>query len=81
MFKALYGDDIKEPKKSVKSVSLNGTYFQFNQSEFIPEGEFLRPTGMDSIGFAYIPSGCGENNNATSVCRASIVFHGCSQAR
>jgi len=64
-----------EPARSVGSVHLNGTFAKFDQSEFITDAP---KTGLDTVGFWYLPAGCVAN---PASCKTSVVFHGCGQAR
>lgn len=73
MFRHLYGSDIVEPDTSVTPA---GQLLEFDQSEFITGTP--GSISLDSVGFAYIPSGCQDR---TRVCRAHIAFHGCVQSR
>jgi len=77
MLAHLYGaDTIEKPEVSVGSVPLLGDFFEFDQRPF-----FFWPPGtysLDTIGFAYVPSGCRDG---TKQCRLHIAFHGCAAYR
>ncbi|ELU03047.1 hypothetical protein CAPTEDRAFT_92319 [Capitella teleta] len=59
------------------STPLNGEFYLFDQSEFFYVSD-PNTWGMDSEGFAYVPSGCLANQGT---CKLHIVYHGCSQNR
>jgi poly(3-hydroxybutyrate) depolymerase len=59
------------------STAVPGDFYEFDQTEFF----YISPpsaSSMDTIGYAYVPSGCVSGAN---VCRLHVVFHGCSQGR
>jgi poly(3-hydroxybutyrate) depolymerase len=55
--------------------ALTGRLLRFDQGEFLPEP---RRHGMDEVGFAYVPPGCGDGDEP---CRVHVAFHGCEQGR
>jgi len=60
----------------VGNVPLNGDFYMFDQAEFISGLPHL--VSMDTIGFAYVPSGCMFNQNR---CKLHVNLHGCEQGR
>ncbi len=60
-----------------RSTSLSGTFVEFDQSEFAPNG---RPTehGLFDAGYLYVPSACAPES--TGQCPLHVVLHGCKQS-
>jgi hypothetical protein len=74
MLNYLYGGGLTRPSGKM---TLAGDFLEFNQSEFF----YISPpstSSMDSTGYLYVPSGCGDGSRQ---CRFHIAFHGCHQHR
>jgi hypothetical protein len=48
--------------------------FSFSQSTYTPSDP--KGIGMDTTGYAYVPTGC---QSSTATCKLHIAFHGCEQ--
>jgi len=70
MLNYLYDGDLAEPDNTV---SPPGELYEFDQTEF-----FTGSPSLDTVGYAYIPSGCKDK---TVPCRLHIAFHGCLQSK
>ena len=58
-----------------QSDSLSGTFVEFSQSEFAPEGQTAINGLLDS-GWLYVPEACAEGET----CALHVVLHGCKQS-
>ena len=56
-----------------RSASPQGTYVQFNQNAYCPNGS-CSSISMDSTAWVYVPAGCA----AGDACKLVVVLHGCS---
>lgn len=57
-----------------------GRFIRFDQSRYLPASRparLLRPTGMDTTGWLYVPSKC----DAGAPCRLHVALHGCRQGQ
>uniref|UniRef100_A0A6B2L9U9 Polyhydroxybutyrate depolymerase n=1 Tax=Arcella intermedia TaxID=1963864 RepID=A0A6B2L9U9_9EUKA len=68
----LYGGSLADP-----GTAINSNIIQFDQSDFTPNGVSPASISMDTVGYAYIPSGCKPGSGGS--CRLHVSFHGCKQ--
>ena len=69
ILKHIYGD--LQPK----SRTLSGTFVEFSQQEFAPDG-ITAANGLNDTGVAYVPQSCAEGDT----CSLHVVLHGCKQS-
>ncbi|WP_363345902.1 polyhydroxybutyrate depolymerase [Methylocystis echinoides] len=60
-------------KLNPRNAQESGRYIQFDQKEFLPDGD-ARGHSLSDAGYAYVPTACAEES-----CRVHVAFHGCRQ--
>jgi len=67
LFEQIYGP--LNPRSDAPS----GTYVEFDQKEFLPDGSAYNHS-LSDVGYVYVPSACIQES-----CRVHVALHGCEQ--
>ena len=65
------------PLRKPQAGSARGRLVQFDQTPFLQANRFLWTSGMDSSGWAFIPTACARGE----ACRVHVALHGCRQGQ
>lgn len=61
----------------VPSRKARGSFREFDQRPYVPDGAFTWSNGLDRSGWVYVPATCARGER----CRLHIALHGCKQGQ